>query len=78
MPHEWSNNKHKQVHCLTSKLKKLHLLDLQLTSHVNSCTSTTEHAHPSYAHIASQLSLTHLSQVGAKTQCPNSTPMFVA
>jgi hypothetical protein len=59
---------------LNFKLKKLHLLDLELTSHGNSCTST-EHAHPSYAQIALQMSLTHLSQVGAKIQCPNSTPM---
>ncbi len=48
--HECSNNKHKQVH------SKLHLIEL--TSHINSCTSM-EHAHPSYAHIDSIANVTH-------------------
>lgn len=53
--HEWSNNKHIAKNF---KLKKLHLLYLELASHINSCTSKEHAHHPSYAHTSLQMSLT--------------------
>jgi hypothetical protein len=65
---ETTNSLH-NAYGLHSRFKLKTCLTKPRTSHLDACTSM-EHAQ-----IILQMSLTHLSEVGAKISCPNCTPM---
>jgi hypothetical protein len=49
------------------------------TSHLDMCSSTTEHAHSSYAHmVVLQMSLTNYVKFKLKILCPKLTPKFTS